>query len=77
MAKVIRLDNLPPLIPYLSEEKACGNKRKHHTAYGAAKQLAILRKKAKNPEFLNSYHCPYCNKWHVGNIIKPVENRHG
>lgn len=63
---------LPPPLPKdnrLSRRAMCGRKVKHRSAWAA--QLAIDNCPF-DKEFLNTYRCLYCGKWHVGHIIKPT-----
>lgn len=48
------------------KEKQCGSKIKYKTQKKAGD--AIFRFHGLNPSF-NSYHCPHCQKWHIGHKV--------
>lgn len=55
----------PGCLPYLPREKCCDGKVKHPTIKSA--EIAMKQTKGR---CLNVYQCPYCGKYHLGNLIK-------
>lgn len=51
-------------------KKQCGNKKRHLDQASADRSVAILN---KGGNYFNSYECPYCNRWHIGHIIRKAE----
>ncbi len=54
-----------------SEDRQCGNKKRHIDMYSAIKQIRdmILKDKALEHE-LHYYKCEYCGCYHVGHLSK-------
>lgn len=49
------------------KRKQCENKRKHPDKASADRSVNILNNAGNN---FYSYECPYCQRWHVGHIIR-------